>query len=91
MEIYLLIAIACCFLIAKLGNNRKIGYWKLFFVCLLLSPLVGLVVAILNPLAYGCLSCNLIRYDDNIYCPRCGHDKDQKTIEENIIKYSPKK
>lgn len=32
------------FIVAIIGKDRKIGYWGLFFCCLLLSPLFGLVI-----------------------------------------------
>lgn len=37
------------FTIAFMGSDKKIGYWGGFFVCLLLSPLIGLFVVVLSP------------------------------------------
>lgn len=44
----LLIFIALCALVARLGKNREIGYWWSFVVCLFLSPLLGLIIILLT-------------------------------------------
>ena len=38
-----------CFVVAGAGVGRKIGYWGTFLVCLFLSPIVGLIVALIVP------------------------------------------
>lgn len=37
-----------CFLVAIAGNEKKIGYWGTFFLSLLLSPLIGLIIALVS-------------------------------------------
>ena len=41
-----LIWLIASFLIAIIGQERKIGYWGLFFCCLLLSPIIGLIIGL---------------------------------------------
>lgn len=51
MEAIILLVIygAICFLIAKAGEARKIGFGMSLFLCLLLSPLIGGVITMLSP------------------------------------------
>lgn len=35
-------------LIGFVGQNKKIGYWGTFFLSLLLSPLIGLIIALVS-------------------------------------------
>ena len=37
-----------CFLVAIIGINRNIGYWRAFFLSLILSPLFGGIIALLS-------------------------------------------
>lgn len=53
MEEFLVIAlvfnIIFSFLIADMGKQRQIGYKSLFWISVLLSPIVGLIVALSSP------------------------------------------
>lgn len=35
-------------LFASLGRNRKIGFGRAFLICILLSPLIGLIVVLIS-------------------------------------------
>ncbi len=41
---YFLVSIAAAFIIAEMGKARKIGYWGAFFISLLLSPVLGIII-----------------------------------------------
>jgi len=45
----LTINIGICFLIAKAGKKRKIGFGWSFFFCLFLSPIIGGIITMLSP------------------------------------------
>jgi predicted phage tail protein len=51
MEVIFILAInlGICFLIAKAGEKRKIGFGWSFFFCLFLSPIVGGIITMLSP------------------------------------------
>ena len=38
-----------CFLAGAIGTNRKIGFWGTFFLSVLLSPLIGGIIALASP------------------------------------------
>jgi len=57
---YILLWLFFSFIIGIVGSNRKIGYWNTFFISLLLSPLLGLIVALCSKKE------NKIYYQDNI-------------------------
>ena len=42
------IYVVICGLIGLVGSGRNIGYWGAFFIALLLSPLIGLIVALVS-------------------------------------------
>lgn len=44
----LIINIGICFLIAKAGEKRKIGFGWSFFFCLTLSPIIGGIITMLS-------------------------------------------
>ncbi len=46
LEIVLWIGLS--FLVALTGNEKKIGYWGVFFLSLLLSPLIGLIIGLVS-------------------------------------------
>jgi hypothetical protein len=46
--VYFLIWIGLSFLVGKIGENKNIGFWGSFFVAILLSPLIGLIVALVS-------------------------------------------
>ena len=35
-----------CIILGSIGSNRKIGFWGAFFLSLLLSPLIGLIITL---------------------------------------------
>lgn len=37
------------FVIGFMGSGKKIGYWGVFFISVFLSPVVGIIVAIVSP------------------------------------------
>jgi hypothetical protein len=41
--------IALSFIVGFFGSGKRVGYWGAFFLSLLLSPLIGLIIAILSP------------------------------------------
>jgi predicted phage tail protein len=51
MEIILFAAIniGICYLIAKAGEKRKIGFGWSFFFCLFFSPIIGGIITMLSP------------------------------------------
>jgi len=51
MELIFILAIniGICFLIAKAGEKRKIGFGWSFFFCFFLSPIVGGIITMLSP------------------------------------------
>lgn len=44
--LYMFLWLFVSFFIAIVGSDRKIGYWNTFFISLILSPLLGLIVAL---------------------------------------------
>lgn len=48
MEILFILSlyVGLCFALASAGSSRKIGFWAVFFISLLLSPLIGLIAVI---------------------------------------------
>ncbi|GGG12795.1 hypothetical protein [Pontibacter amylolyticus] len=46
--IFLAINIGVCYLIAKSGEKRKIGFGWSFFISLFLSPIVGGIITLLS-------------------------------------------
>lgn len=40
--------IALCFLVALAGKDKVIGYWGTFFLSLILSPLIGLIIGLVS-------------------------------------------
>jgi len=54
MEIIFILAIniCICFIIAKAGENRKIGFGWSYFFSFLLSPIIGGIITLLSPKVY---------------------------------------
>lgn len=49
MEVILILFyFVLCLIVSAFGANKSIGFWGTFFVSLLLSPLIGLIVALLS-------------------------------------------
>lgn len=47
--IYFILWIALALLVSTVSKNRKLGQWPGFFLSLLLSPLIGLIIALVSP------------------------------------------
>lgn len=45
---WILLWVILSFIVGMFGSNKKIGYWGTFFVSLLLSPLIGLIIALVS-------------------------------------------
>jgi hypothetical protein len=46
--ILIFIWLPLCFIVAIAGQNKYVGYWGIFFLSLILSPLIGLIIAIVS-------------------------------------------
>ena len=46
--IYIIIWIGLCLLVALAGTEKSLGYWGTFFISLLLSPFIGLIIALVS-------------------------------------------
>jgi UPF0716 family protein affecting phage T7 exclusion len=70
-------------LVAPAGIGRRIGFWKTFLWCLLLTPFIGLFIAMnsgrLN--ARGCKHCGN-EYNEAEYCGICGKNEEGNLREE---------
>lgn len=44
--VLIVLRLVCSALFALVGRNRKIGYGWTFVICLFVSPLIGLIVAL---------------------------------------------
>jgi hypothetical protein len=85
-----LILFYTCFvaLFALAGSNRSIGYWGAFWVILLTTPTIGLVITLCSSrikeeIIYKCKHCQYLTNSRNCYCPRCTKDTDGFTLEQN--------
>lgn len=69
----ILIYIFIALIIAPIGKNRRIGFWKTFLLGLVLSPLITIFIAMnsgrLN--ALGCLHCGNDQNEAE-FCGLCG-------------------
>lgn len=85
-------------LVAFVGVNKSIGYWGAFGICLITSPLLGLIICLCIPdkpspvvrPEYKCKHCELIAYENSHYCPRCGRDLEGFTLPENQERFKTK-
>ena len=48
-----IIWILLAFLVPNQGGNRTIGYWPSFFISLLLSPLIGILIVLASSRKYS--------------------------------------
>ena len=46
--VIIFIWLGLCFLVAMVGTEKSIGYWAVFFLSLLFSPLIGLIIALVS-------------------------------------------
>ena len=46
--ILILLWLGLTFLVAILGANKSIGFWGAFFISLLLSPIIGLIIIVVS-------------------------------------------
>lgn len=83
---FIIVWIVLCFLVALSGSEKKIGYWGVFFLSLILSPLIGLIIGLASgkkaPPVRSCTFCQLRIEDGSQFCPACGKDVNGKTLED---------
>jgi len=58
-------------LFASLGRNRKIGFGRAFLICILLSPLIGLIVVLISE-----------KHSESLMKLKIAHDSGSLTKEE---------
>jgi len=74
-----------CFLVAKIGTNRNIGYWGAFLLSFLLSPLIGIIFVFFSDEIkneYRCKYCGFTSLVNSDFCPACGKDNAGKDQED---------
>lgn len=69
--------IGLSFLVGLLGNGKKIGFWGVFFISLLLSPIIGLIVALVSSEKGGIKVTGLSLIIDNAKKAEFRGDKDE--------------
>ncbi|MCZ4408875.1 hypothetical protein O3Q51_08655 [Cryomorphaceae bacterium 1068] len=74
-------------LVGFAGTNRKGGFWLAFFLGLVLSPLVGLIVVmtLAKKNAKGCAHCGN-EYNEAEYCGLCKKNDQGLTREEAAMR-----
>jgi hypothetical protein len=45
---WIVVYLLLCFIVAIAGMNRKLGFWGYFFVSILLTPIVGLLMVLVS-------------------------------------------
>lgn len=70
-------------LVAPIGRNRRIGFWKTFMWAILLSPFIGIFVAMSSGRldARGCSHCGNDQNEAE-FCGSCGKNEQGLTKEE---------
>lgn len=64
------------FIVAGLGDGRKITGLGAFAVSIIFSPLIGLIVVLLSDKKNkNCSFCGSEKKSDDIFCPACEKDK----------------
>jgi len=58
-------------LVASIGSNRKIGFVRAFLICVLLSPLIGLIFILISE-----------KHSESLMKLKISHDSDSLTDEE---------
>ena len=58
-------------LFASLGHNRKIGFGRAFLICILLSPLIGLIIVLISE-----------KHSESLMKLKIAHDSGSLTKEE---------
>jgi len=71
--------LALAFLVAFVGKNKKVGFWNTFIISALLSPLAGLIIALVSKhknheYARKCNQCGFIVHAGNQFCASCDKD-----------------
>lgn len=75
------------FVVAGLGESRKITGIGAFFLSLILSPLIGFIIVMLSDKKNkNCKHCGSGMKPDDIFCPAC--DRDKKGISKYQYKAS---
>lgn len=90
---YFVIWLIFCFIVGAVGSGKAIGYWKVFFISLLCSPFIGLIIALCSTSipdakTYKCNNCQYRSTHFAYYCPRCGKDNEGQTLAENQKRYN---
>ena len=79
----ILVYVIFALLVAPVGRKRRIGFWKTFMWSLLLTPFIGLFIALnsgqLN--ARGCTHCENDQNEAE-FCGLCGKNEEGLTLEE---------
>ncbi len=76
MSIFIL-WIALSLIVSFSGNGKKVGFWGVFLLSLIFSPLIGLIVGLVSssePKKYWCPHCHYESNEWSKVCPKCGHD-----------------
>lgn len=77
------IRILFSFIVAPIGKNKKVGFWGTFLWSLLLTPFLGLFIALgsaqKNPI--GCPYCGN-EENEAAFCGLCGKNQDGLTKQQ---------
>lgn len=90
----ILLYLVICLLVALTGKDKPIGYWPVFILSVILSPVIGLIIGLASKdhaptvITFRCTHCGLESKENSYYCPRCGLDNEGQTKEQNNAKYA---
>lgn len=84
--------------ISTVGINKNMGYLGALLICLIGSPLIGLIVLTIVPDKAWYTPCNYCGYgikvdrkgnrlSENYYCPRCGRDEEGYNQYQNNVRF----
>jgi fucose permease len=73
--------ILICILVGFTGKEKKVGYWGTFFLSLLLSPLIGLIIALASRnkveiYNVRCKYCGFVNKSNVSFCGGCGKNSE---------------
>lgn len=72
-----------CLVIAGLGLEYKIGFWVGLLLCIITTPLIGLIIILASGRSYPkCKYCKFKPQTKENFCPACGKDAKGRTREE---------